>query len=146
MPKLEQKTNNDCQYRSSESYTFYDSDVWFLAYVCFLGFIGEDHSNRLVCSERSRVESLISHFIWKYNFWNLLRNKLNLLFIFLRYQFNCFRWFQSLFLWDTCSSIFYFLCSNLSTIVCHLFEFGHCIVCPSNFCFWLSHWSLQIVL
>jgi hypothetical protein len=49
------------------------------------------------------------------------------------------------FWWDLCCSIFSFLCNALWIVVCP-FSFGHCIVCPSIYCFWLLLWYLVAIV
>jgi hypothetical protein len=43
------------------------------------------------------------------------------------------------FYWDSCYSIFYFLCNVFS-------PFRHCVIYPSNYGFWLSLWYVQPLL
>ena len=45
----------------------------------------------------------------------------------------------------SCCAIFSFLCSVLSTIGVCAFSFGHCIVRPSIYDFWLHGWYLETI-
>jgi hypothetical protein len=49
------------------------------------------------------------------------------------------------FKWGSRCSIFSFLCNALWIVVCP-FSFGHCVVCPSIYGFWLLRWYLQSFL
>jgi hypothetical protein len=55
--------------------------------------------------------------------------------------------FTLCFYWDSCCSIFSFLCSLLWIIVCTYLSFGHCIVLPSLiYGFRLLLWYFQTVI
>jgi hypothetical protein len=50
--------------------------------------------------------------------------------------------FTPSFTWGSCCSIFSFLCNIFWIVVCP-FSFGHGVVCPSIYGFWLLRWYLQ---
>ena len=45
--------------------------------------------------------------------------------------------------WCSCCAVFSSLCGVLWVVVC---PFGHCVVCPSIYGFWLPLWYLQTLL
>ena len=80
-----------------------------------------------------------------------LKKNYSVYFLYILIAFNYSHWifvtvsltsFYPSFWWGPCYSIFGFMCMFCGSFFV-LFSFGHCIVCPSIYGFWLPLWYLQ---